>query len=31
MPPSFYRPFHPETRLTREDVQALCTWTPEKP
>lgn len=31
MPPSFYRPLHAEARLTREDVQALCAWTPEKP
>lgn len=31
MPPSFYRPLHPEARLAKEDVQALCAWPAEQP
>ena len=26
MPPTYYRPMHPEARLKSEDVRALCAW-----
>jgi len=27
MPPWYYRPLHPESRLTPAEVQTLCAWT----
>jgi hypothetical protein len=31
MPPWYYRPLHPESRLTATDIETLCGWTASGP